>query len=238
EGQAGADEAVALAREVPEGSSTPGSVSGDPARSPSGREASPPKATIRLFPADDQRQSLHVVTAGARIGRAGDQIEIVAPGEPAKRHPSHEIGQVVLHGFAQITTQALRLCADKAIAVHWVTQGGSYVGSFAAGAGGVQRRIRQYEALRDPAFCLGLARRLAEAKILSQLRFLLRASRDSDRAGLGIEKSIDGIRKLMPALKRASSADELRGVEGRAAALYFDALPALIDDGADGRLKP
>ncbi len=219
---------------------SPGAVSEDDgsARSVPKREPSPSKATIRLFPADDQRQSLHVVTAGARIGRAGDQIEIVAPGEAPKRHPSHEIGQVVLHGFAQITTQALRLCADKEIAVHWVTQGGSYVGSFASGAGGVQRRIRQYEALRDPAFCLDLARRLAEAKIVSQLRFLLRASRDCDRAVLGIEKSIDGIRKLMPALKRASSADEMRGVEGRAGALYFDALPALIDDGADERMKP
>jgi CRISPR-associated protein Cas1 len=201
-------------------------------------EASLSKSIIRLFPADDQRQSLHVVTAGARVGRAGDQIEIVAPGETPQRHPSHEIGQVVLHGFAQITTQALRLCAEKEIAVHWVTQGGSYVGSFAAGAGGVQRRIRQYEALRDPVFCLGLARRLAEARILSQLRFLLRASRDNDRAILGIEKSIDGVRKLMPALRRAASADELRGVEGRAGALYFDALPALIDNGADERMKP
>jgi CRISPR-associated protein Cas1 len=202
------------------------------------RELLPSKATIRLFPADDQRQSLHVVTAGARIGRAGDQIEVVAPGETPKRHPSHEIGQVILHGFAQITTQALRLCADKEIAVHWVSQGGSYIGSFTSGAGGVQRRIRQDEALRDPAFCLGLARRLAEAKILSQLRFLLRASRDCDRAVLGIERSIDGIRKLMPALRRASSADEVRGVEGRAGALYFDAIPALIDDGLDERMKP
>ena len=236
--QAGEGEAAVPIRDKPDLPQTSASESNGSARSARQRELSSSKITIRLFPADDQRQSLHVVTAGARIGRAGDQLEIVAPGETPKRHPSHEIGQVVLHGFAQITTQALRLCAEKEIAVHWVTQGGSYIGSFASGSGGVQRRIRQYEALRDPAFCFGLARRLAEARILSQLRFLLRASRDCDRAGLGIEKSIDGIRKLMPALRRASSADEVRGVEGRAGALYFDVLPALIDDGVDERMKP
>ena len=196
------------------------------------------KPVLRLFPADDQRQSLHIVTQGARVGRAGNQLEVTARDEPTQRHPVHEVGQVVLHGFAQVTTQALRLCADKNVAVHWVSQGGSYIGSFSSGAGGVQRRIRQYEALRDPEFRLGLTRRLAEARILSQLRFLLRASRDMDRAATGVGEAIDGIRKLLPGLKRASSADSIRGIEGRAGALYFEALPALIDEGVDGKMKP
>lgn len=191
----------------------------------------------RLFPADDPRQALHIVTAGAKIGRAGDQIEVTAPDEPKVRYPVHDVGQVILHGFAQITTQALRLCAEKEIGVHWVTQGGSYVGSFSSGAGSVQRRIRQYEALRNTDFRLELIRRLAEAKILSQLRFLLRASRGEDRSPQ-IAAAVDGIRKLFPALKRAESADVIRGIEGRAGALYFDALPALIDSGVDERMKP
>ncbi len=193
---------------------------------------------LRLFPEDDRRQSLHVVTPGARVGRAGDQLEISAPDEPKQRYPIREVGQVVLHGFAQITTQALRLCADKDVSVHWMTQGGNYVGAFSPGAGGVQKRIRQYEALRDATVRLRLTRRLAEAKILSQLRFLLRASRDRDRAVTGAGQSIEGIRRLMPALKRAAGIDEIRGVEGRAAVHYFAALPGLIDDSVDERMKP
>ncbi|MCI0412372.1 type I-MYXAN CRISPR-associated endonuclease Cas1 [bacterium] len=192
----------------------------------------------RLFPADDHRQALHVVTPGARVGRAGDEIEIFAPEQPKERHPVREIGQVVLHGFAQITTQALRLCADKEVAVHWITQGGGYIGSFSSGAGAVQKRIRQYEALRTPEFRLQLVRRLAEAKILSQLRFVLRASRNTDRETIGISQTIDGIRKLMPALQRANSVDAIRGLEGRAGALYFKALPTFIDSAIDERMKP
>ena len=193
---------------------------------------------LRLFPEDDRRQSLHVLTQGARVGRAGDQLEITAKDQPKQRYPIREVGQVVLHGFAQITTQALRLCADKDVSVHWMTQGGSYVGAFSSGSGGVQKRIRQYEALRDAAVCLRLTRRLAEAKILSQLRFLLRASRDRDRVSTGVGASIDGIRRLMPALKRAAGADEIRGVEGRAGVHYFAALPGLIDASIDERMKP
>ena len=42
----------------------------------------------------------------------------------------------------------------------------------------------------------------------------------------------------MPALKRAAGADEIRGVEGRAGAHYFAALPGLIDDSVDERMRP
>jgi CRISPR-associated protein Cas1 len=202
----------------------------DPAPPPGHADDPRRKPVLRLFPADDKRRSLHVVTAGARIGRSGDEIEVSAPEEPKQRYPVREVAQVVIHGFAQITTQALRLCAEKDITVHWVSQGGSYMGAFSAGAGGVQRRIRQYEALRNDTFCLELARRLAEARILSQLRFLLRATRDRDRQETGVIPAIEGIRRLMPALRRARTADEIRGVEGRAGALYFEALPTLIDD--------
>src|SRR5438876_849685 len=73
------------------------------------------RSSIRLFPADDDRQSLHVMTPGARVGRKGDRIEVAPPkgtdGTPTL-YPVQEIGQVVLHGFAQISTQALAFCAQ------------------------------------------------------------------------------------------------------------------------------
>src|SRR5262249_32113779 len=126
-------------------------------------EAAENKSAIRLFPADDDRQSLHVVAQGARIGRKGDRLEITQPDELPELYPVNEIGQVVLHGFAQITTQALGFCSQNDIGVHWLTYGGRYLGVWSAGAGSVQRRIRQYKALTDSDFCLSLARRLAEA---------------------------------------------------------------------------
>jgi hypothetical protein len=61
--------------------------------------------------------------------------------------PSAEVGQLVLHGFAQITTQALRLCAERDIGVHWVTLGGGVIGSFAQGAAAGHRHLRQFAAL-------------------------------------------------------------------------------------------
>ena len=188
----------------------------------------PERKTTRLFPADDDRSVLHVLTQGARIGRQGDRIAVTAKDEEPQLYPVQEIGQVVLHGFAQITTQALRFCAEREVGVHWVTTGGRYVGAWSAGVGPVQRRIRQYKALTDPTLCLRLAKQLAEARVRGQLSVLLRASREGGRATEAVKAAISSIRKLLSPLTHAANIHSLRGYEGSIAAHYFSALPDLI----------
>jgi CRISPR-associated protein Cas1 len=202
-------------------------------------EAAENKSAIRLFPADDDRQSLHVVAQGARIGRKGDRLEITQPDELPELYPVNEIGQVVLHGFAQITTQALGFCSQNDIGVHWLTYGGRYLGAWSAGAGSVQRRIRQYKALTDSDFCLSLARRLAEARARGQLSHLLRASRDAGRGRIdSVIESIAVIRRLLGPMSRARSIHSLRGYEGNVGAQYFKALPYTITEEAGEAMKP
>ncbi|MDQ3667136.1 MAG: CRISPR-associated endonuclease Cas1, partial [Acidobacteriota bacterium] len=193
---------------------------------------------LKLFPADDDRRTLHVLTHGARIGRKGDRLEVSVIGEAPQLHPVQEIGQIVLHGFAQISTQALRFCGQQEIGVHWVTTGGQYMGAWVSGTGSVQRRIRQYRALTDPGLCLQLAVRLAEARARGQLSFLLRSSREVGRATFEVQSSIKAIRKLVSPLLRATSIDSLRGYEGSIGAYYFRALPDLIVPEAGEEMKP
>lgn len=186
----------------------------------------PDYKTVKLFPSDDERMVLHVTTQGAKVGRKGDRFEIWMPDEQASLYPSREIGQVVLHGFSQISTQALRLCTEQEIGVHWLTSGGSYVGTFSTGIGSVQRRIRQYRALSDPEMCLKLSKKLVEAKVRSQLGLLLRANRE--RGDSSVNEAIAEIRRLLSPLTRVDNIDSLRGYEGMVGARYFSVLPKLV----------
>jgi CRISPR-associated protein Cas1 len=43
--------------------------------------------------------------------------------------PLQQVGQVVLHSFSQMSTQALQLCVDLDIGVHFISGGGRYLGS-------------------------------------------------------------------------------------------------------------
>lgn len=200
--------------------------------------AMPEVRQLKLFPADDDRRTLHVLTHGARIGRKGDRLEVSVTGEAPQLHPAQEIGQIVLHGFAQISTQALRFCGQQEIGVHWVTTGGQYMGAWVSGTGSVQRRIRQYRAMTDQGLCLRLAVRLAEARARGQLSFLLRSSRETERATPEVQSSIKAIRKVLSPMLRATSIDSLRGYEGSIGAYYFRALPDLIVPEAGEEMKP
>ncbi|MBP7676312.1 MAG: type I-MYXAN CRISPR-associated endonuclease Cas1 [Thermoanaerobaculia bacterium] len=191
---------------------------------------------LRLVPAHRDRISLHVLEPGAHVGRAGDQL-VVRPKEgPEVCQPSHAVGAVVVHGNAQISTQALRLCAEEDVAVHWISGGGFVTGALATGSVGAQRHLRQFEALSSAARRLDLARRLVAAKVELQLRFLLRATRGEPRAE-PVEAAIRRVRAALSRVHRISDVETLLGHEGEAAAAYFGVLGALLRPDVDDRLR-
>ncbi len=192
----------------------------------------------RLFPADDDRQTLHVLGHGTRIGREGDRLKVTPLDGPSSAHPVQTVRAVVLHAYASVSAQALHLCADHGVAVHWFTGGGRYMGSFLADDLAVQRRIRQYEALREPGFQLQLARRLVAARVEGQLRFLLRSSRGGEARPPALEAALDALRAPLAALSRADNPATLLGLEGQAAAAYFAGLPHVLADEVDPALHP
>ena len=187
------------------------------------------------LPAHPHRQTVHVTDPGAQVGRSGYQLVIRPRDGDETRVPIVEVGAVVLHGFAQITTQALRLCADSDVAVHWMTQTGGLIGGFAPSLASAQRHLRQFEALRDAQTRLGLARRLVRAKIEMQLRYLLRATRGS--RSMEAESAARELRSMVRRAAEATDADVLLGLEGNAARAYFGVLPELLVDGLDPRLR-
>ncbi|WP_083423086.1 type I-MYXAN CRISPR-associated endonuclease Cas1 [Stigmatella aurantiaca] len=202
-------------------------------RVPAAGEARP-----RLFPEDDVRQVLHVTVPGTRVGRDAEQL-VVAPPEGAEevRVPVRTVSALIVHGGVQVSSQAMALCVHHAIGVHWFTAGGRYLGGLGGGGGNVQRRLRQFEALRRPEVGLGLARRLVAAKLEGQLRFLLRASRGEPEDRSGVATAVRDLRALLPKCPVAESVDSLRGLEGAGAARYFGALPALLGEEVDSRLR-
>jgi len=189
----------------------------------------PEREPTRLFPPDRDGASLHVVTPGARVGRSGETLVVTPPdGEPPSKHAIREIDALILHGYAQATTQALALCADRDIPVHWLTTSGHHTASLTATAGQVQRRVRQYRALADEATCLRLAKALARAKVEGQHRYLLRGSRGDEAARGAMLADLVPLRSALAQMEAAPDRDSLRGLEGSAAVGYFRGLARLI----------
>jgi CRISPR-associated protein Cas1 len=183
----------------------------------------------RLFPSERDGTTLHIVTPGATVGRSSDTLVVKMPDRlPSTKHPIREVDAVLLHGNAQLTSQALYLCVDNEIPVHWLSVSGHHTASLTATAGQVQRRVRQYRALSDEATCLRLAKALARAKIESQHRYLLRGSRGDETARDEMLPDLVPLRSALASLDAAPDRDTLRGLEGSAAVGYFRGLGKLL----------
>jgi CRISP-associated protein Cas1 len=185
---------------------------------------------LRLLPEHQNGQTLHVAEPGATVGRSGNELQVRIPDGETVKIPTANIGQVVLHGYAQITTQAIRLCVDREIGVSWMTTSGGVVGALTSPATSAQRQLRQFSAFTDQTLVLNLARRLVIAKVDSQLRYLLRATRSGEQRDQAIERSVSLMRDALSGADRATDIPSLLGYEGTAAAAYFKVFGELLEE--------
>lgn len=183
----------------------------------------------RIIPARDDDAVLYVNTQGAVVGRDGDCLVARAGGEELCRVPLVNLRHVCVLGQVQVTTAALQACLRLGIPVSHFSQGGYYFGTtHGLPAGHVALRRQQYTRLADPATALVLARQVVWAKVHNQRVLLMRNCEP-------LPDEVAGkLRRLMDEIQAAGSLDELRGLEGTAAATYFAHFAGMLraDDGA------
>jgi CRISPR-associated protein Cas1 len=201
------------------------------------QDRDPEHSTTRLFPPDRDGTTLHVVSQGAHVGRSADCVVVRPRDGPETKHPIRGLDAVILHGFAQASTQALRGFTEHGVAVHWLTIGGFHTASLVATAGQVQRRIRQYRALTDDSVCLRLARALVLAKVEGQHRYLLRASRGDEQSRQDLQPHLVALQDALASASRAEDRDILRGHEGAAAVHYFEGLRSLLAESVPAEMR-
>lgn len=183
---------------------------------------------VRLFPKSRELKTVHVTTHGTRVSRSGDTLKVESTEGEVKNFPIKEVGSVILYGYPQITTQAIHLCAANDISVHWVSAGQRYLTGTPTSSAGVQKKIRQFQALSNPGISLSLARKLSMAKIEIALRYILRATRKMDRTNDKLSESIIVMRNSLKECAKSEGIDSLRGHEGMAGKAYFSAFPLLL----------
>ncbi|MEI7462434.1 MAG: type I-MYXAN CRISPR-associated endonuclease Cas1, partial [Pirellula sp.] len=194
------------------------------------------------FPARRQKQTLHVCVNKARIGRSGETLVLVSEDENRQESkqviPIQDIDAVVIHGYGQMSTQAIHLCSYHGVAVQWMTFGGKFAAGTTSSPGRVQQRIRQYTALQDESTRLRLAKALVHAKVEMQLRYLLRCTRGGNASRAALACEIESIRTCLRGIDRAESSGTLLGYEGTAAKAYFGSFPAILSNNLPPEMIP
>ena len=89
-------------------------------------------------------------------------------------------------------------------------------------------RLAQHARLRDVPFRLAFSKELVEAKVRQARDRVLRYRRNRQEAEEAMDKAAAELRRIAPKIQGAMTLDELRGVEGAAAAAYFRAFDTMV----------
>ena len=167
------------------------------------------------------------------VTRVSERLNIVRRvqdenGERLETHqvPLFDIDRVVILGHPAVSMPALTCLMDRGIPCHFLTRHGRWRGSFTPDNNlNASRRIRQYEQGTDPAFSLKVSRALVHAKIRNSRRVLQRLAANRQAAeGEEYEQTMLDLQQYAQMALEGDTVDIVRGVEGIAAALYFQRL--------------
>lgn len=175
--------------------------------------------------------TLFVSTQGAYVFHEGESVVIRVENEERLRVPIHHLGGLVCLGDVAVSSPLLGLCGERGVAVSLLSERGQFRARVhTCVTGNVLLRRRQYRAADDPATRLEIARGFVLGKMANARTLLQRASRDHGEKGGGpeIDRAVAHLGSLLDAVRRESSVDALRGLEGDASRTYFEALDHAI----------
>lgn len=176
--------------------------------------------------------TLYVTTQGSYLARQGETVVVRVERKPRAQLPLHNLEGIVCFGRVGCSPALLGACADRGVAVSFLTESGRYLASVrGASHGNVLVRRRQYRLADDPTVALDVARRIVLAKVANSRSVLLRTIRDAEGDSNRVADLRGAANRLSASiqeLRGASTLDSTRGLEGEAATHYFGAFDALL----------
>jgi len=186
--------------------------------------SSPPR---RLIAARDEARALYLNTPGLKVGRKDEILVVKENDRVLEEVRAADVTHVALFGNIQITTQAIQMLCEMEIPVAYFSMGGWFYGlTRGHGMKNVFTRIEQFRTAGDGPRCLALSRKFVHGKIRNQRTLLMR---------LHTEAPAPVLLRLKQAAQdvlAARSVPELLGMEGAAAALYFQHFSGMIKTSA------
>ncbi|MCY3791874.1 MAG: CRISPR-associated endonuclease Cas1 [Gemmatimonadetes bacterium] len=182
-------------------------------------------ARLLVAPRSDLRP-LYLNSQGLRVGKTGGLLRIKESKKVVQDVRINEICQVNLMGSVQISTQAVQELCQSEKPICYFSQGGWFYGvTSGLNTKNVLLRKAQFRLTGEDWFCQRIARRLVVGKIRNQRTMLLRNHLEPPRWELR------ELKRLAERSEAADSLQELLGLEGLAARIYFGLFFGMLKQG-------
>ncbi len=175
------------------------------------------------------QNTLYITTQGTYLSKDGECIAIHHDGNLKGKIPSHTLGGLVLFGRVSCSPFLLGHCAEKGITISWLTENGRFLAAMNGPVtGNVLLRTEQYKQSNDLQRCASIAKSICIGKIYNSRVILQRTARSHPspilkNACFSLEQSLIQLKNELPL-------DTIRGIEGKAAQIYFGVFQHLLHD--------
>ncbi|MEI6890576.1 MAG: CRISPR-associated endonuclease Cas1 [Pontiella sp.] len=148
------------------------------------------------------------------------------------RVPLTDVDRATVIGHPQVSISVLQRLMKERIPVSFISEKGQWYGTLHPdGDKNAARRLLQYRQQDSPAKRLSCAQKIVQAKIRNQRRTLQRLGANRNEAQASAQlNTLEQLKQLARKTTHAENNDELRGIEGLAAANYFARLAVFFPE--------
>lgn len=181
----------------------------------------------RIIPSAEIGRVLYVDTYGAYLRKREGYIQVTKDKELLHEIPMTAVDQVVLVGLVNATTPLLTELLHKGIPVYFCQYGGRLNGWLQPMWGkNSLLRIAQVRAFDNPAMVFSFSKAFVRGKLSNYRTLLLRYHRSTENKQLA--EAAAAIAKTLNTLDSQEGLDALRGAEGYASRIWFEAMPGML----------
>lgn len=175
--------------------------------------------------------TLFVTTQGAYLAKKGDTVLVNCEKETKLRVPIHNLGSIVCFGNVSCSPFLMGLCGERNVTLSFLTENGHFLARVQGPvSGNVLLRREQYRRADSPSGSAEIACSVVTAKIANGRIVLQRAMRDRPELAddPAMKQALDDMQQYAKMLAEQMTVDQIRGIEGQAASLYFGLFDLLI----------
>jgi CRISPR-associated protein Cas1 len=181
--------------------------------------------------------TLFITTQGSYLAKEGLAVLVRVEKQTKLRVPLHTLGGIVCFGRVGISPSLMGLCGQTGVAISFLSERGQFLARVTGfTSGNVLLRREQYRRADSMKESAAIARAMVAAKIANCRSVLLRNSRDYvDAPNRSVVDAAAGKMLFnLESIQKCEDLDSLRGLEGDAAGIYFDAFDHLITAQKEG----
>ena len=174
---------------------------------------------------------LFVTTQGSYLAKDGETVAVKVEKEVKLRIPIYTLAGIVCFGNVSMSPFLMGFCAEKNVSVSFLTEYGRFLARITGPvSGNVLVRREQYRRADNDESSAEIAASVISAKISNCRTVLQRTLRDhGDKINAEpVEQTIKRLGHSLKDLKETLPLNQLRGMEGDAAANYFGVFDHLI----------